>query len=82
MGTAAWQLVVTRPRPEVERLCDELADYTPERNTVTEVRTPWGPVAVVAATHPSRNWAAHTSGKWQELEPVLGAARRLVLAGS
>ncbi len=51
----------------------------PAKNTLTEVRTPWGPVALVAANHPSRNWAAHTSAKWRDLEPVLASARQLVL---
>lgn len=51
----------------------------PAKNTLTEVRAPWGPVALVAANHPSRNWAEPSRAQWRDLEPVIASARQLVL---
>ena len=51
----------------------------PAKNTLTEVRAPWGPVALVAANHPSRNWAEPSRAQWRDLEPILASARQLVL---
>lgn len=51
----------------------------PQKTSLTIAPAAWGEVAFVAATHPSRNWAAHTSAKWRELEPVLRATRAHVL---
>ena len=52
----------------------------PPPTSLTITTAAWGEVAFVATTHPSRNWAPQTSAKWQELEPILAAARHHVLS--
>jgi hypothetical protein len=49
------------------------------KNSMTTVETSHGPVALVAAVHPSRNWFTTTMPGWRELEPILHRARMAAL---
>ena len=53
----------------------------PQKNSLTVTNSAHGPVAFIAAVHPSRNWFTTTMPSWRELEPVLTDARVAVLGG-